>query len=352
MITPIHNDLEPGFQRLLTAAKDNPPHPRLLLPVMGTTGNARPGDVWVACADGAAEQSPAKSEATWVLVMGDTGMDSRLGRVLRAAPLFAEIELASCEDAILPSRVLGWEAGIAFGCESPVGQDSLKRCVGRLPEEWIRRVEAFRLSLEDESVPFPAGVLTGRPFTDERDPGFLFHESLVQRMTELMEPVVREALAPAAAPLADVSEWMCEEWRNWVAAARQVGRTAEDSTQGLLDWAEGRLASFDFSTLAPAGFRADDERRAGDVQVAEFRVEDSGALFHVVREIPSKAELILQVLEDPSGSLEDAEIVNVDGGILATVRNGLSSNPFEVADGWLLIRLASGCLATLIRVEA
>ncbi len=352
MIIPSHIDLEAGFQRLLTAAKDSPPHPHLLLPAMGTSGNARPGDVWVASAGGEAGRSPAESEGTLVLIVFDTGMDSRLGRVWRAAPVFSEVELASCQDAILPSRVLGWEAGIAYGCESPVAQNSLKRCVGRLPDEWIRRVEAFSHSLEDESVPFPAGVLTGRPFTDERDPGFLFHESLVQRMTELMEPVVREALAPAAVPLAQVSEWMREEWRNWMAAARQVGHTAQDSTQGLLDWAEGRLAAFDFPILAPAGFRADDERRAGDVQVAEFRVEDSGALFHVVREIPSKEELILQVLEDPSGSLEDAEIVNVEGGILATVRNGLSSNPFEVADGWLLIRLASGCLATLTRVEA
>jgi hypothetical protein len=351
MITPSHIDLEAGFQRLLTAAKGSPPHPRMLRPAMGTSGNARPGDVWVASAGGEAGRSPAESEGTLVLIVFDTGMDSRLGRVWRAAPVFSEVELASCEDAILPSRVLGWEAGVAYGCESPVAQNSLKRCVGRLPDEWIRRVEAFRHSLEDESVPFPAGVLTGRPFTDERDPGFLFHESLVQRMTELMEPVVREALAPAAVPLAQVSEWMREEWRNWMAAARQVGSTTRDSAQGLLNWAEGRLASFDFPTLAPAGFRADDERRAGDVQVAEFRVEDSGALFHIVREIPSKAELILQVLEDPSGSLEGAEIVNVDGGILARVRSGLSSNPFDVMDGWLLIRLASGCLATLTRVE-
>ncbi len=352
MITPSPNDLEAGFQRLLTAAKDSPPHPRLLILSTGVSDSARPGEVWVASADGEAGQSPAKSEGTLVLVVFDTGMESRLGRVWRVAPVFAEIELASCEDAILPSRVLGWEAGIALGCESPVAQESLKRCVGHLPEEWRLRIDAFRHRLDDESVPFPAGILTGRPFTDERDPGFLFHESLVQRMTELMEPVVRESLAPAALPLARVSEWMREEWRNWMAAARQIGHTAQHSTQGLLDWAEGRLASFDFPTLAPAGFRADDGRRSGDVLIAEFRVEDSGALFHVVREIPTKAELMLQVLEDPSGSLEGAEIVNVDGGILARVQNGLSSNPFDVTDGYLLIRLASGCLATLIQVEA
>jgi hypothetical protein len=352
MITPSHNEMEAGFQRLLTAARDCPPHPRLLVPSVGVSKSARPGEVWVASSGGVAGQSPAEAEGTLILIVFDTGMDSRLGRVWRAAPVFSEVELASCEDAILPSRVLGWEAGIALGCESPVAQDSLKRCVGHLPEEWSRRIDEFRQSLEDESVPFPAGILTGRPFTDERDPGFIFHESLVQRMTELMEPIVREALTPAAAPLAQVSEWMREQWRNWMAAARQGGRTAQDSTQGLLDWAEGHLASFDFPTLAPAGFRADDERRAGDVQVAEFRVEDSRALFHIVREIPSKAELILQVLEDPTGSLEGAEIINVEGAMLARVQNGLSSNPFEVTDGGLLIRLASGCLATLTRVAA
>lgn len=349
MTIPSHNDLAAGFQRLLTAAKDSPPRPRLLLPSMGTSGNARLGDVWIASAGVVAGQSSAE---TLVLLVYDTGMESPLGQVWRVAPVFSEIELASCEDAILPARVLGWEAGIALGCESPVAQDSLKRCVGRLPEEWSRRIDAFRRRLEDESVLFPAGLLTGRPFTDERDPGFLFHESLVQHMAKLAEPVIREALSSTSATIPAISEWLRDEWQNWVVAAREVGRTVQDSTQGLLEWAQERLAAFNFPTLAPVGFRADDERRAGDVQIAEFRVKDSGALFHIVREIPSKPELILQVLEDPTGSLEGAEIINVEGAMLTRVQNGLSSNPFEVTDGRLLIRLASGCLATLTRVAA
>ncbi|GAA5146297.1 hypothetical protein GCM10023213_39100 [Prosthecobacter algae] len=352
MTTPSHKDLAAGFQRLLTAAKDSPPRPRLLVPVMSTSAPARPGDVWIASGGELAGQYPTETEGILLLVVADTGMDSRLGRVLRVAPVFSEIELASFEDAILPSHVLGWEAGIALGCESPLAQDSLKRCVGHLPEEWTRRIDAFRHRLEDESIPFPDGILTGRPFTDDRDPGFLFHESLVQRMTELMEPVLCEVLSPAAIPRTQVSQWLREEWQSWMAAARQAGRTVQDSTQGLLDWAEGHLAHFEFSVPAPAGFKADDEQRAGGVQVTEFRVVDSGAWFHIVREIPARAELMLQVLEDPSGSLEGAEILDVDGGVLATVRGGLSSHPFEVRDGSLLIRLASGSLALLTRVDA
>lgn len=236
----------------------------------------------------------------------------------------------------------------------PVNNLRMSWRYGRLTEDELEdALVIFRDKLCDEPLPENLAARVGPPIVASWDPRHAYVAEGIALLAPLTEASAAEAAA-AESPsmfLPAVGDWLRQQWHEWKEAARIIGQEAGEFGQDLAQWARRHVASLDFPTLAPTGFRADDEQRAGDVQVAEFRIEDSGALFHVVREIPSKAELMLQVLEDPSGSLEGAEIVNVDGGLLATVRNGLSSNPFEVADGWLLIRFAGGGLAALTRVR-
>jgi hypothetical protein len=232
----------------------------------------------------------------------------------------------------------------------PVNKLRMSWRYGRLTdEELVDALAVFRDKLCDEPLSETLAARVGPPIVASWDPRHAYVAEGIALLAPLTEASAAEAAVVAESPILipAVGDWLRQQWHEWKESAKAIGQEMGDFAL----WVQRHVASLDFPTLAPAGFRADDERRAGDVPLAEFRVEDSGALFHIVREIPSKAELILQVLEDSDDSLEGAEIINVDGGTMATVRNGLSSNAFEITDGWLLIRLVSGSLATLTRVE-
>ena len=341
--------LRRGFDRLKGAVASIPSPPCELLHPAHNAEIATVGDVWVVGEPSARDLE--NDEPFWVVLVEQAPADHRGRPVWRAAPVFNEIELATNEDAVLPRRIMGARVGIAFGCEAPISTASFRRFVGHLTDEWRGKILCFRQRLDDSSIPMPEGLQTGIPVVHPQDPAFNFHENLAARLEPLMRPILTDALSSVTVEEPATTPWLQAEWQRVVTAAKQTGKQAEEIIGGMTEWVRRFTACLGLAPPSLAGFRADDGRRVGDVQVAEFRVEDSGALFHIVREIPSKAELMLQVLEDSTSSLEGAEIINVDGDLLATVRNGLSSNAFEVTDGWLLIRLASGSLAPLTRVE-
>lgn len=170
----------PKLDALIEQTKHIPPRPKPLLESVAPGTKPQAGQVWMP--KGSEENLP-----TLLVVKVDEETS-----LIQALPSFSEIEYSGVEDAIFPSRVFGYEAAVATGCIFTTTEDDLLECEGQLPEEWFEKLEGFAERLNEGTTSIKLdGIMTGRPFTHTEDPGFLFHEKLVDRTQPLMAKAMK-----------------------------------------------------------------------------------------------------------------------------------------------------------------
>jgi hypothetical protein len=106
------------------------------------------------------------------------------------APLFEDVSYAHDRDAILPSRLLGFAAGIAMEMSLVVDSTLLDSCVTSLPEEFaISLMEFYEHVMAPKAIACPTEVSRGLPLIEglraKRD---RFHEDLSEEL-EFLRPV-------------------------------------------------------------------------------------------------------------------------------------------------------------------
>jgi hypothetical protein len=106
------------------------------------------------------------------------------------APLFENVAYAHDRDAILPSRLLGFAAGIAMGTCLDVDMSLLDSCVASLPDEFaIPLIKFYEHVMAPTLVDCPTEVSRGLPLIEglraKRD---RFHEDLLEEL-EFLRPV-------------------------------------------------------------------------------------------------------------------------------------------------------------------
>lgn len=357
MTTHSEEELERGFARLLAAADHRVPVPCELLRPERRAGEAGAGDVWVVAPPEddratAGIDEEVECEPFRVVLVEEADLRCQGLPVWRAVPVFEEIEHATDEDAVLPRRAMGGRVGLAFGCEAPVPVSAFRRFVGRLSPEWTAAVLEFRRSLEhDAAVKVPRGLQTGIPATHPLDPAIRLHDTLIARMEPVMRPVLAEvfgeAPADARVPL-PLTDWLREQWKRACATADRITTAGADT---IADWARPLMVPLP-RVAAPAGFRADDQMALGGGVGVELAVPSIDALVLLAQEDAALPDWQFQVLEDPDGALEGAQVLDPDGRVLATIHDGGGDRAFTVEQGWLLLCLGNGELAQLTRVEA
>lgn len=220
------------------------PPKRLLRSLAIEPGNAKVGQVWRTKAMSEDAQTQGGFDPCWVVLLA--ALPATSGSTLyEAAPLFTATEWTGPEDLVLPRDLLGFSCAAALGTEVTILSESLLACEGELPVAWTTRLTEFRSYLQTPGTPIPDGVQTGLPFLDEADPAFEFHESLVERLDYLQEPVlawldsqeqpvpnwVEETTAALGSAWRSAAEWLREHaieailepgFASWLMASRRL----------------------------------------------------------------------------------------------------------------------------------
>jgi hypothetical protein len=150
--------------------------------------DAHPGEIWSIRAN---RQLPTDiCQDGWFFICKRRQEDSDGSPTFTVAPLFENVAYAHDNDAILPSRLLGFAAGIAMGMSLEVDVSLLDTCVVSLPAEFAKPLEKFYEYVQAPAfLDCPTEVSRGLPLIEglraRRD---RFHEDLSEEL-EFLRPV-------------------------------------------------------------------------------------------------------------------------------------------------------------------
>ncbi len=150
--------------------------------------DAQPGQVWSVTTNRSLPSDACQDG--WFFIC--RRIEDVSGAALRftAAPLFEGAAYAHDKDAILPSRLLGFSAGIAMEQCLDVDVSLLDRCVASLPETFAVPLLMFYEHLQNpEKVPCPPDASRGLPlFEGMRAARDKFHADLSEEL-DFLRPV-------------------------------------------------------------------------------------------------------------------------------------------------------------------
>jgi len=153
-----------------------------------TPEDAQPGQIWSIRANRRLPNDVCQDG--WFFICKRHHEASDGGPTFTVAPLFENVAYAHDNDAILPSRLLGFATGIAMDMSLDVGVSLLDTCVASLPDEFaIPLIKFYEHVKTPTLVNCPAEVSRGLPLIEglraRRD---RFHEDLFEEL-EFLRPV-------------------------------------------------------------------------------------------------------------------------------------------------------------------
>lgn len=186
LLLPVMTTLE-TLDRL---AKSTPPSRKDLCTFIDHSPpeDAQPGQIWSIRAN---RQLPTDiCQDGWFFICKRRQEASDGGPTFTVAPLFENVAYAHDNDAILPSRLLGFATGIAMGMSLEVDVNLLDTCVASLPDEFATPLAKFYEYVQAPAMlDCPTEVSRGLPLIEglraRRD---RFHEDLSEEL-EFLRPV-------------------------------------------------------------------------------------------------------------------------------------------------------------------
>lgn len=191
----------PGLGQIIESIERTPVPDRVLIPMDGKQSRlASVGEVWK-CFENElrrdeVDYDPLNPHSSTVVILAVLGETCGHHVIFRAAPVIQDIRYCGVEDAILPKKVLGYPAAVAFGCSFTLTSKELELCEGELPGPWFGQLSAFLKWMECDNATnreeFPSMLETGRPFTHPDDPGYVYHARLARNLQPFMVTVLEE----------------------------------------------------------------------------------------------------------------------------------------------------------------
>jgi len=150
--------------------------------------DAQPGQIWSLTATRRLPNDVCQDG--WFFICKRRQNASSGGPTFTVAPLFENVAYSHHNDAILPSRLLGFATGIAMGMSLDVDVSLLDTCVASLPDEFAKPLEKFYEYVQAPAIlDCPTEVSRGLPLIEglraRRD---RFHEDLFEEL-EFLRPV-------------------------------------------------------------------------------------------------------------------------------------------------------------------
>lgn len=123
-----------------------------------------------------------------VVIISSHSMPLKEHTLHLVAPVINTI-MAGPEDIILPREILPYRPAIAIGTCFSVLDQSLGKCMGRLPDETTNDILNFREFIHDNIDTCPK-VITGPDYLDEMDIRYKFHQTILDQVAYLTVPVL------------------------------------------------------------------------------------------------------------------------------------------------------------------
>ena len=269
---------------------------------------AMPGDIWIT-------KRPGEDSAeSWVIILSATKLNGT--SILKAAPIFHDTTFANDEDVILPAALLGFEAGVAFGCTVTTVPSALSRLVTHATGEWFRQLQQFD-SFLNGSAERPQKLESGIPYLDSLDSRRDFHAELLQNLNHVQGALADEIdmemteteevpdISPVEIPF--YASWL-EDLSLGVAADDEMRYTARYNVKGM----EEILQCF--------AFQRDDQ--------IHFRVWNNQG--------------------NPSLNLDGYSLQSANGGTPVIIQKGEARLPLGASQGSFLLKNRDGDPVRLI----
>ena len=300
------------FEYLLKAAGRIKPRPSewVLFEKQHHPDEAMPGDIWIT------KRPDEDSAESWVLILSATKLNGT--SILKAAPIFHETTLANDEDVILPAALLGFEAGVAFGCTVTTVPSALLRLVTHATGEWFKPLQEFD-SFLNGSAERPPKLETGIAYLDSLDSRRNFHAELLRDLIRVQDAIAGEIdmemteteevpdISPVEIPF--YASWL-EDLSLAAAADDEMRYTARYNVEGMEE------------TLQCFAFQSDDQ--------IHFRVWDKQG--------------------NHSVNLDGYSLQSADGGTPVIIKKGEAHLPLGASRGSFLLKNRDGDPVRLILV--